>query len=416
MNRMVARQLMRTSGISFGEVLVATEIKHPERGVVACPAAPLVAAAVAGGPGQSNAAAGSAVSVRLDPAEPVPDGDAILFVTSYVGGDGVALGLAAAAHAEDAAGVVAAQTAVAVWSAALRTRRVLRAVGGPLCPGARRAVGIVAAARTSGPIYVYGDLAGPADPAMVRVDDIEDVPRQASLVIPAHGVSPMVRSEATARELRIIDGTCPLVETAQAYIRAAVADEDTVLLLGRRGDAVVEGLRGQAPKQVILTETTADLMPRDIVGRVSFVLQPGVSVDELQPLVTAVRDRYTARGAHPGTWCYAASDRATALRTIAAESDVLLILGAADHSDTAHLVATVSGAKVHIVDDVGQIRPEWITSAVTIGLAETVSAPPGAAATIISVLSGIGPLSVAERTLATTLATTATRSAMTAPD
>jgi 4-hydroxy-3-methylbut-2-enyl diphosphate reductase len=302
-----------------------------------CPAAPLVAASAAGEGGIT----------RFGPVTASPEGDAVLFVTSYVGSDGVAVGLGAAARCDDAAGVATAGLAVATWSAALRTRRVLRPSGEPPGPGA--------------------------------------------------GCAACLAGDAAA--------TCPAAGAARAAVRAFVADGDTVLVLGRRGDAAVESLSGEAPGHVIVVENASDLPPAGSLDRVSFVLAPGVPVQELVPLAALARERFAARGPHPGQWCYTASDRADALRLVAAASDALLVLAVPGCADAAALARLVPGTRPRVIDDVALIRPEWVAGAATVGLAEAASAPAGMAATVIAALSGLGPLSVVHRAVATTLET-----------
>jgi 4-hydroxy-3-methylbut-2-enyl diphosphate reductase len=360
-----------------------------------CPAAPLVAASVAG----------EGAAVRFGTVAAQRDGDAILFVTSYVGQDGIAVGLGAAAHRANAAGVAAAGAAVAAWSGSLRSRRVLTSPVGPLCEGAKRAAGLAAQRTGAGPLYVYGDRPGQPEPGEVRVSSLDEVPAGASIMFPAHGVSPEVRSAAAARGMLVIDATCPLVGAAQAGIRAFAGEGDTVLVLGRQGHAVAEALRGQAPGRVIVVQGAGDLPPEGSTGRVSFVLQPGVPVAELLPLAGVVRDRFAARGLHPGTWCYAASDRADALRAVAAASDVVFILGAPGCADAGGLARLVPAAAARVVTAVAQVRPDWVSGAATVGLAESTSAPRGLAAMVIAALSGLGPLSVVHRGLSTAVET-----------
>jgi 4-hydroxy-3-methylbut-2-en-1-yl diphosphate reductase len=395
--RTILRQVMRTTEVAAGEVLITTKVRHPDRGIVECPAAPLVAA--------STVSAGR--PVRFGAATAGQEGNSILFLTSYLGRHGVAVGIGAAALAEDVATVAAARSAITTWSEALRTRRVLRAATEPMCPGAARAAGIIERAGRAGPVYAYGDVPGRAPTGAMLVRSLHEVPAGASVAFPAHGVSSSVRSQAAARDLPVIDGTCPLVEAAQAGIRAFAADGDTVLVLGRRGHAVVEGLSGQVPDHVSFAESEDDLPPAGAPGRVSFVLQPGVPVEELLPLATELRDRSQARGLHPDKWCYAASDRAAAIRAVAAESNIMLILGESDSADAIELARISGGADVHVIDNVTKLQPEWISRASTIGLAESTTAPVGEVTAILAALSGLGPLSVAHRHVSTSVDTDA---------
>jgi len=325
-----------------------------------------------------------------------PDGEALLFLTSYIGRDGSAAGVGAAANAADGQAVAIARSSVDNWSDTLRTRRVLRATADPLCPGAHRALGLAGQAASAGPVHVYGILPGHQGTDLVPASDLAEVPPGARVLFPAHGVSVAIHAEAAARGLRIIDATCPLTDLAQASVRSFADNGDTVIVIGREGQASTEGLIGQAPERVIFAETTADL-PDQVTGRVSYVLQPGVPVEELAPVASEVRLRYQARGTHPDGWCYAASDRIASVRAVAAESDVMIILGHPDSPDSIDLVKLTADTPVHVITDATEIRPEWIATAGTIGLAETVTTRPGAADAVITALSGIGPLAVTER-------------------
>jgi 4-hydroxy-3-methylbut-2-en-1-yl diphosphate reductase len=387
MNRTVLRQSLRIGGVITGEVLVTTMFRHPVRGPVPCPAAPLVGAA----------AARAGAKVRYGTAALAPGADAVLFTTSYVSRDGTVAGLGAAANAADATALAAARSAVGTWSAALRTRRVLRAAAGPLCPGARRALDIAGTELAAGPVFVYGNPPWPAGQGMTTIGDLSEAPPGARIVFPAHGVSPTVRAQAAARRLTIIDATCPLVQTAQAAVRAFAEEGDTVVVIGRDGHAVVNGLVGQAPERVVVAQTEADLPAPEATGPLSYVLQPGVPVEELTPLAATLRDRHPARPAHPSGWCYDATDRAATIRAVAADSDVLFILGAADSPDSAHLARLASATQARIITGTADIRPEWIARAATIGLAEAATTGPGTAELLITALSGLGPLSLTDR-------------------
>ena len=244
--------------------------------------------------------------------------------------DGAAIGLGAAACAADPVAVAAARNVVQAWTAVLRTRRVLRAATEPLCPGARRAIALAERAVASGdPCYAHGELLGYGGERVTPVADLSALPSGSRVVFPAHGVTLAVAAEAAARGLRVTDATCPLVATAQRAVRGYAADGDTVVIVaGPYGHAVRDGLAGQAPEHAAFAEAETDLDALDIAGQVSFVLQPGVPVEQLTPVAAALRARHSARGASPDGWCYWASDRLATLRAVAAESQLMLVLGA----------------------------------------------------------------------------------------
>jgi 4-hydroxy-3-methylbut-2-enyl diphosphate reductase len=138
--------------------------------------------------------------------------------------------------------------------------------------------------------------------------------------------------------------------------------------------------------------------------QVSYVLQPGIPVEETAPVSAALRSRFPAlRGPDPGRFCYAASDREETIRAVAAASDLVLVLGTEHEPDTRRLAGLARGshAKAHVIDHAGQIVPSWLAGVGTIGLAETVSARPGLVEQVTTALSGLGPLSVIRRRVST---------------
>jgi 4-hydroxy-3-methylbut-2-enyl diphosphate reductase len=395
--------------VAPGEVMVATEIGDPARGLLPCPAAPLV-----GGVLERRG-----IPIRYGP---VPhyaeasqsDDGAVLFVMSALQGEGAATGIAAAANAVDGLAAAAARAAVEEWSATVGTRRLLGGIS-PWCEGAVRALEQAreAVMFTDGPVHVYGWLAASeqarddlATSGAVFVSSLEEVPDGATLVIPAHGVPPAVLDEAARRGVRTVDATCPLVAAVHAETRRFVERGDQVVVIGPRGHAAAAGIVGQAPDHTVMTESPAGVSTVRVTDprRVSYVLQPGIPVEEAAPVSAALRSRFPAlRGPDPDGFCYAASDRKETIRAVAAASDLVLVLGIEDEPDTRLLagLARAGRAKAHVIDDAGQVEPSWLAGVGTIGLAETMSARPGLADRVTAALSGLGPLSVTRRRVTT---------------
>jgi 4-hydroxy-3-methylbut-2-enyl diphosphate reductase len=395
--------------VAPGEVMVATEIGDPARGLLPCPAAPLV-----GGVLERRG-----IPIRYGP---VPhyaeasqsDHGAVLFVMSALQGEGAATGIAAAANAVDGLAAAAARAAVEEWSATVGTRRLLGGIS-PWCEGAVRAL---EQARetvmfTDGPVHVYGWLAASeqarddlAASGAIFVSSLEDVPDGSTVVIPAHGVPPAVLDEAARRGLQTVDATCPLVTAVHAETQRFVERGDQVVVIGPRGHAAAAGIAGQAPDHTVATESPAGVSAVRVSDprRVSYVLQPGIPVEEAAPVSAALRSRFPAlRGPDPDGFCYAASDRKETIRAVAAASDLVLVLGIEDEPDTRLLagLARAGRAKAHVIGDAGQVEPSWLAGVGTIGLAETISARPGLADQVTTALSGLGPLSVTRRRVTT---------------
>lgn len=410
MSRSTARKCLAPgTTVAPGEVLVATEVGDPARGLLACPASPLL-----GGTLERRG-----VRVRYGPvprcadASQADDG-AVLFVTSALHSDGGGTAIAAAADAVDGVAAAAARAAVEEWSAVVATRRLLGAVS-PWCDGARqaleRAAGTVAAA--DGPVYIVGQLAGTAqalaglaDAGAVFTGSLSGVPDGATVLIPAHGAPPSLLAEASGRELTVVDATCPLVARLHEEARQFGERGDQVVLIGQPDSAAVPGIAGQLQGKLIIAATSAGAAgvgaadPR----RVSYLLQPGIPVEDAAPVLASLRSRFPAlRGPDPDRFCYAASDRAETVRAVAAASDVVLVLGDESHPDTRQLTGLARGgrAKVHVVGEPGQIVASWLAGTTAIGLADTVSARAGLAGDVTAALSGIGQLSVTRRRVTT---------------
>jgi 4-hydroxy-3-methylbut-2-enyl diphosphate reductase len=378
MNKTLRVQRLAAAAARRGEVIAATDFTHPERGVVPCPAAPLLAASLARGS-----------RVRLA-AVTAGDGPGVLVAASYLTRDGLAVGFGAVAHRDDPVGLAAAESVVTSWSRTLRSRRMLIADAAPLCWGARRAREMASDAGAL--VYDSEDLTGVADGGRVA--------------FPAHGTTLAVQAEAAARGLRVTDGTCPLVDAARADIRSYADRGDTVVLIGRASHAVTATLADQAPAAVILVQDAADVDALSSIDgdRVSFVLQTGVPVEDSAPVLAALRARYPRlRGHHFDASCYEASDRAETVRSVAAASDLTLILGSDRDPDTSAMaaVAASAGPEPHVVNDVGELKADRVAAACTIGLVTARSAPPTLADEMIAVLAGLGPLSTATRRVAT---------------
>jgi 4-hydroxy-3-methylbut-2-en-1-yl diphosphate reductase len=301
------------------------------------------------------------------------------------------------------------------WAAACGTRQVLLAGPRSFCAGVERAIEIVERVleRQGQPVYVrkqivhntrvVGDL---ESRGAVFVDELDQVPDGATVVFSAHGVSPAVRQEAARRGLAVIDATCPLVSKVHAEARRFAADGYTVALIGHAGHEEVEGTLGEAPDSTVLVQTAADvaaLRPRD-GERVAYLMQTTLSVDEAAEVAGALRERFPAVRA-PGSddICYATTNRQAAVRAVAAGSDLVLVAGSRNSSNSVRLVETCerAGTPAHLIDGAEDIQLDWLAGASTIGLTAGASAPPAVVEEIISALSGLGPLAVQEKVTTT---------------
>jgi 4-hydroxy-3-methylbut-2-enyl diphosphate reductase len=305
--------------------------------------------------------------------------------------------------------------ALARWAAAAGRRRVVLAGPRSFCAGVERAIEIVERAldKHGPPVYVRKQIvhnthvvAGLERRGAIFVDELSEVPDGAVVVFSAHGVSPAVRAEAARRELNTIDATCPLVSKVHVEARRFAADGYLVALIGHAGHEEVEGTLGEAPDSTVLIENEADvarLRPKD-PGKVAYLMQTTLSADEAGGIAAELLERFpAARGPGSDDICYATTNRQLAVRAVAAETDLVLVAGSANSSNSLRLVETAerAGTPAHLIDDAGGIELGWLAGVSTIGLTAGASAPPAVIEDIIVALRGLGPVEVTERVIAT---------------
>jgi 4-hydroxy-3-methylbut-2-enyl diphosphate reductase len=293
--------------------------------------------------------------------------------------------------------------------AAVRT--VLLASPRSFCAGVERAIAVVEKLldQRGGPIYVRKQIvhnvhvvADLQTRGAVFVDELDAVPDRATVVFSAHGVSPAVRTVAADRDLEVIDATCPLVTKVHAEARRFGARGDTVILIGHAGHEEVEGTLGEAPDQTILVGTVEEVQRLEVAdpARVSYLTQTTLAVDETAEVIEALRARFPAlRGPVSDDICYATTNRQDALTAIAAESDLVLVVGSTNSSNSVRLVelAHRHNTPSYLIDDPSDIRPEWLHGVGVVGLTAGASAPPRLVDAVIAALAQLGPVTVVER-------------------
>jgi 4-hydroxy-3-methylbut-2-en-1-yl diphosphate reductase len=304
---------------------------------------------------------------------------------------------------------------LARWAAACAPRRVLLAGPRSFCAGVERAIEIVERVleQHGPPVYVRKQIVHNKvvvtdleSRGAIFVDELDQVPDGAIVVFSAHGVSPEVRHNAERRGLQAIDATCPLVSKVHAEARRFAAEGYQVALIGHAGHEEVEGTLGEAPQAMTLVETIDDvdrLRPPD-PDKFAFLMQTTLSADEASGIADALLERFPA-ARRPGSddICYATTNRQLAVRAIADESDVLLVAGSANSSNSKRLVevAERAGTPAYLIDGPEDIELGWLTGACVVGLTAGASAPPAVVGQIIDALSGLGTVEVSERVVAT---------------
>jgi 4-hydroxy-3-methylbut-2-enyl diphosphate reductase len=211
-----------------------------------------------------------------------------------------------------------------------------------------------------------------------------------------------VRAEAAERGLEVIDATCPLVTKVHAEARRFAVRGDTVILIGHAGHEEVDGTLGEAPDQTVLVQTVDEVGQLEIAdpARVSYLTQTTLAVDETTEVVGALSARFPAlRGPASDDICYATTNRQDALKAIAEESDLVFVVGSTNSSNSVRLVelAHRHGTPSYLIDEPGDIRPEWLNGVGVVGLTAGASAPPRLVEAVIAALAELGPVTVVER-------------------
>jgi 4-hydroxy-3-methylbut-2-en-1-yl diphosphate reductase len=291
------------------------------------------------------------------------------------------------------------------------SRRVLLAKPRGYCAGVDRAVQTVEIAleRFGAPVYVRKQIVHNThvvktleERGAIFVDETEAVPEGSIVVFSAHGVAPEVREEAKGRGLRTIDATCPLVTKVHNEARRFAAQDYDILLIGHEGHEEVIGTTGEAPAHIHLVDGPAgsdSVKVRD-PAKVAWLSQTTLSVDETTQTVAALRERFPQLLDPPSDdICYATQNRQVAVKQIAAESDVVIVVGSHNSSNSVRLVevAKEAGARAaYLVDDSSGIDPSWLDGVHTVGVTSGASVPEGLVDGVLARLADLGFADVEE--------------------
>ena len=241
----------------------------------------------------------------------------------------------------------------------------------------------------------------------VFVDETDEVPEGALVVFSAHGVSPVVHQEAEQRRLRVIDATCPLVTKVHKEARRFAADGYDILLVGHRGHEEVEGTQGEAPEAIQLVDSSADVDTVTVRDpeRVIWLSQTTLSVDETLSTVGALRERFPQLSSPPSDdICYATQNRQEVVKQIAADCDLVLVVGSTNSSNSVRLVevALDAGARAaQLVDFAHEIDEAWLAGVGTVGVTSGASVPEELVEGVLTWLAERGYADVTEFTAAT---------------
>ncbi len=272
------------------------------------------------------------------------------------------------------------------------------------CAGVERAIAIVERAleKFGAPIYVRHEVVHNKfvcddlrAKGAVFVEELSEVPAGNTVIFSAHGVSQAVREEAEARGLKVFDATCPLVTKVHIEVARMHAQKREIVMIGHKGHPEVEGTMGQSPDGMYLVETTEDVATLQVNNpdALSYVTQTTLSVDDAAAIVAALRKRFPAiTGPKKDDICYATQNRQDAVRRLAEECDLLIVVGSPNSSNSNRLreVALGRGIPSYLVDDASEIQDDWIRGCTKIGVSAGASAPETLVARVIAALSNRG--------------------------
>ncbi|MDQ6971384.1 MAG: 4-hydroxy-3-methylbut-2-enyl diphosphate reductase [Mariprofundaceae bacterium] len=268
--------------------------------------------------------------------------------------------------------------------------QVLLAEPRGFCAGVDRAIAVVEQAieQFGAPVYVRHEIVhnhyvveGLRDKGAVFIDEVDDAPDGALLIFSAHGVSKAVQKAARERDVQVIDATCPLVTKVHMELIRHYRLGDQVILIGHAGHPEVEGTMGQAPEgAVLLVSEQSDVDDLEVQdpGKLAYVTQTTLSVDDTRDVVKALQQRFPAIvGPKRDDICYATTNRQEAVKAMAGECDVVLVIGSKNSSNSNRLreVAERMGARAYLLDTAADVYPEWLAGAKKIGVTAGASAP-----------------------------------------
>lgn len=275
------------------------------------------------------------------------------------------------------------------------------------CAGVDRAIEIVnrALVQFGAPIYVRHEVVHNRTvvsqlraKGAIFVDELAEVPAGALVIYSAHGVSQAVRLEAAERDLRVFDATCPLVTKVHNEVKRFSKEGRETILIGHEGHPEVEGTMGQFadPNKIHLVETVDDVKTLNIQdeGFVSFVTQTTLSVDDTTAVIDALRDKLpTIKGPAKNDICYATQNRQDAVKELAGQCELILVVGSPNSSNSNRLkeLASRLGVRSFLIDDESEIVEEWFKDIQTVGITSGASAPESLVEQVVARLKCIEP-------------------------
>ena len=273
------------------------------------------------------------------------------------------------------------------------------------CAGVDRAINIVERALElfGAPIYVRHEVVhnkfvvdNLRAKGAVFIEELADVPPGATLIYSAHGVSKAVQQEAVERGFRVFDATCPLVTKVHREVARLDEHGYQIIMIGHAGHPEVEGTMGQLPPgSMLLVETAADVAALEVRNpdKLAHVSQTTLSIDETKEIIVALRARFpNIRSPHKEDICYATTNRQEAVKQLAAASDVVVVVGSPNSSNSNRLreVAAQHGVDAYMVDNAGYLKKEWFAGKERVGITAGASAPEVLVQEVVDTVHGWG--------------------------
>jgi 4-hydroxy-3-methylbut-2-en-1-yl diphosphate reductase len=270
------------------------------------------------------------------------------------------------------------------------------------CAGVERAIAIVERAleKFGAPIYVRHEVVHNKfvcddlrAKGAVFIEELAEVPAGSTVIFSAHGVSKTVRTEAEQRGLKVFDATCPLVTKVHVEVAKMRAQEREVVMIGHKGHPEVEGTMGQSRDGMYLVETPEDVRNLGVgtPEKLSFVTQTTLSVDDASAVIAALKERFPeVQGPKKDDICYATQNRQDAVKTLAEQCDLVVVVGSPNSSNSRRLkeVALGRGVPSYLIDGANEIDPAWLKGKTRIGVTAGASAPETLVEQVIAALQG----------------------------
>ena len=257
------------------------------------------------------------------------------------------------------------------------------------CAGVERAIDIVEVALSvcPPPVYVRREIVHNRlvvetlrQKGAIFVDELDEVPDDATVIFSAHGISPAVREEGRRRGLRVIDATCPLVTKVHLEAVRYAREGYSIILIGHEDHDEVIGTLGEAPERIVVVDSVAEVERLRLPDpdKVAYLTQTTLSMDDTREVIEALRRKFPKIvGPSRDDICYATQNRQVAIKKVAQDADLVIVVGSANSSNSVRLVEVgkMAGTHAYLINEVGDIRPEWLHGAARIGITAGASTP-----------------------------------------